>query len=197
MKPYFQIIYLNGPSSAGKSTLAQALQETFDPPFLHIGIDRVIGMMPSKLNNWEGGPAPEGFSWKKSMDKTGHPIHEIQCGPFAKKISQTLVEMVLTLADMGHFVIIDDVSFGSVGVNLWRKALKNYKVLWIGITAPLPLLEEREQARGNRIQGSARAQYFTVHPGVEYDLEFDTSEEPLETIVQTIKATVLQNPQKQ
>ncbi len=52
-----QIIYINGPSSSGKTTLAKALQQEFDQPFLHIGIDRVIGMMPEKLNNWEGGPS--------------------------------------------------------------------------------------------------------------------------------------------
>lgn len=66
-----QIIYINGPSSSGKTTLAKALQHEFDQPFLHIGIDRVIGMMPEKLNNWEGGPAPLGFSWKESVDETG------------------------------------------------------------------------------------------------------------------------------
>ena len=27
----YQIIYLNGPSSVGKTTLAKALQEAFDP----------------------------------------------------------------------------------------------------------------------------------------------------------------------
>lgn len=53
----FQIIYINGPSSAGKTTLAHAVQEEMEQPFLHIGIDRVIGMMPEKLNNWEGGHA--------------------------------------------------------------------------------------------------------------------------------------------
>jgi chloramphenicol 3-O-phosphotransferase len=53
MKKSLQIIYLNGPSSSDKTTLAKALQKEFDLPFLHIGIDRVIGMMPEKLNNWK------------------------------------------------------------------------------------------------------------------------------------------------
>ncbi len=55
-------------------------------------------MMPDKLNNWKGGPAPLGFSWKNSIDETGHPMHEIQMGPFAKKMSDTLKEIVQTLA---------------------------------------------------------------------------------------------------
>lgn len=43
-----QIIYLNGPSSSGKTTLAKALQHAFDDPFLHVGIDKIIGWMPEK-----------------------------------------------------------------------------------------------------------------------------------------------------
>ncbi len=196
MKPCIQVIYINGPSSSGKSTLTKALQQEFDVPFLHIGIDKVIGMMPDKLNNWEGGEASEGFSWTKSVDETGQSVYEIQMGPFAKKISQTLKEIVLTLVKMDHFVIIDDVAFGSPDVDAWRETLKDYKVLWIGVSVPLPLLEEREKARGDRMPGSARAQYFKVHQGAKYDLEFDTSKEPLEKMVKAVKEKVFQRATK-
>ena len=182
-----QIIYINGPSSSGKTTLAKALQQEFDQPFLHIGIDRVIGMMPEKLNNWEGGPAPLGFSWKESFDEAGHPMHEIQTGPFARKMLQTLMEIVLTMARSGHYVIIDDVSFGKSQVDLWKKVLKDYRVLWVGITAPLTFLEARERERSNRIDGSARAQYSQVHKDIVYDLKFDSSKDSLKTMIERIK----------
>lgn len=191
MKNSYQIIYISGPSSSGKTTLARALQEEFDQPFLHIGIDKVIEMMPNKLNNWEGGSAPFGFSWKESVDETGHIIHQIQLGPFAEKISQTLKEMVLTLAKMGHYIIIDDVAFGSLDVDPWREVLQDFKVLWIGIHTPLELLEEREKLRGDRKIGSARAQHTKVHQGVVYDLEFDSGQQSLQEIVQTIKDIVI------
>lgn len=187
MNKKYQIIYINGPSSSGKTTLARLLQQELDPPFLHIGIDRVIGMMPEKLNNWEGAPAPLGFSWKSSFDDTGHPMHEIQLGPFAKKMSDTLKEIVLTLAKSDHYVIIDDVAFGKQDVDKWRAALKDYNVLWVGIHTPLPLLEQREKQRGDRMIGSARAQYIQVHKDVVYDLEFDTSKDSSEKIVHNIK----------
>lgn len=183
----YQIIYLNGPSSSGKTTLAHLLQQELDPPFLHIGIDCVIGMMPDKLNCWEGGPAPLGFSWKNSTDETGHPVHEIQLGPFAKKMSDTLKEIVQTLARLNHYIVIDDVAFGKLDVDKWRSALKNYSVLWIGINTLLPVLEEREKQRGNRMIGSARAQFYQVHKGVNYDLEFDTSKDSSEKIIHDIK----------
>lgn len=187
MKINYQIIYLNGPSSSGKTTLAFHLQETLEPPFLHIGIDRMIGMMPEKINNWTGGHAPLGFSWKNSYDEAGHPIYEIQLGSFAKKISDTLKEIVLTMVRLGHYIIIDDVAFGKQDVEKWKEALKDYNVLWIGIHSPLPLLEQREKDRGDRMIGSARAQYYQVHKDVKYDLEFDISQDSTEKIIQVIK----------
>ncbi len=194
MRSSIQIIYLNGPSSSGKTTLAKALQAKLEPPFLHIGLDRVIGMMPEKLNNWEGGIATEGFSWLETVDETGHLIHEIQMGPFAKTICQTLKEIVLTLARMGHYIIIDDVAFGSAEMNVWKETLKEYNVLWVGIKTPLAILEEREKTRGNRMIGSARAQHFKVHTEVLYDLECDTSKEPLEVIVKAIMKKMCKTP---
>lgn len=187
MHSIYQIIFINGPSSVGKTTLAHAMQEEFDDFFLHIGIDRMIGMMPDKVNNWIGGPAPLGFSWKKSIDLTGYPMHEIQMGPFAKMISQTLKEIVVTMAKAGHFIIIDEVAFGKTDIDEWRQKLKDYCVLWIGIQAELSTIESREKERGDRILGSARAQYFKVHQHVMYDLEFDTSQHSIPFILSTIK----------
>ncbi|MCB0092442.1 MAG: hypothetical protein KDE54_31355, partial [Caldilineaceae bacterium] len=40
------VIYLNGPSSAGKTSLARALQSLLPGYYLHIGIDMLIEMMP-------------------------------------------------------------------------------------------------------------------------------------------------------
>lgn len=194
--PQFQLIYINGPSSVGKTTLAKALQEAFCDPFLHIGIDKVIGMMPAKFNDWEGGHAPEGFSWKQGIDDKGNIIQEIQSGPFAQKMILTLKEIVRTLAQLGHYVIIDDVALSRNEVDEWSRVLQPYKVLWIGITAPIELLEERERMRANRINGSSRAQAAHVHQGVAYDFEFDTSKEPLETIVECIKAEIYPNIRK-
>ena len=170
----YQIIYLNGPSSSGKSKLVKALQNEIEEPFLHIGIDKVIGMMPNKLNNWEGGEAPLGFSWKEAKDDDGSIMQELQAGPFAKKITDTYREIVLILAKEGHNIIIDDVAFGKAEVDIWRKLLKDFKVLFVGVHAPLNVIEGREKKRGDRIVGSARAQIKKVHVGVKYDLEIDT-----------------------
>jgi chloramphenicol 3-O phosphotransferase len=183
-----QIIYLNGPSSSGKTTLAKALQHTFEEPFLHVGIDKIIGWMPEKVNNWTGGEAPIGYSWKKSVDASGHPIQELQAGPYAKKIDKTFQEVVLALAKMGHRIVIDDVSFRKQQLDEWKKTLKDFQVLWVGVHAPLPILEQREKDRGNRILGSARGQFHKVHIDAAYDLEIDTHQSSTSENVEKIKS---------
>lgn len=169
-----QIIYLNGPSSSGKTTLAKALQHSFETLFLLVGIDKIIGWMPEKVNDWTGGEAPLGYSWRKDKDAAGNLIHELQSGPYAKEIAKTFQEIVLLLAQKGHPIIIDDVSFGKQQIDEWKKLLKDFHVLWVGVNAPLDVLEKREKERGNRMIGSARAQFHKVHVDVTYDLEIDT-----------------------
>lgn len=169
-----QIIYLNGPSSSGKTTLAKALQHAFEEPFLHVSIDKIIGWMPEKVNDWTGGEALLGYSWKKGEDASGNPIQELQAGPYAQKIGRTFQEVVLALAKMGHHIVIDDVSFGKLELDEWKKTLKDFRVLWVGVNAPLSVLEQREKERGNRILGSARGQFHKVHVDASYDLEINT-----------------------
>lgn len=181
-----QIIYLNGPSSSGKTTFAKAIQEALETPFLHIGIDKIIGWMPEKINNWTGGSAPLGYSWHKRIDETGHVMQELMVGPYAKKITKTFQQIVVLLAKEGYSLIIDDVSFGKNEVNGWREILKDFSVLWVGVVAPLPVLEERENERSNRILGSARAQFYTVHNDVTYDITINTHDTSLTTNLQKI-----------
>lgn len=189
-----QIIYLNGPSSSGKTTLAKALQHAFEEPFLHVGIDKIIGWMPEKVNDWTGGEAPIGYSWKKSEDASGNPIQELQAGPYAQKIGKTFQEVVLALAKMGHRIVIDDVSFGKQQLDEWKKTLKDFRVLWVGINAPLLVLEQREKERSNRILGSARGQFHKVHVDAAYDLEIDTHQASISENVEKIQSLALCPP---
>ena len=189
-----QIIYLNGPSSSGKTTLAKALQHAFEEPFLHVGIDKIIGWMPEKVNDWTGGEAPIGYSWKKSEDVSGSPIQELQTGPYAQKIGKTFQEVVLALAKMGHHIVIDDVSFGKKQLDQWKRILKDFRVLWVGVNAPLPVLEQREKERGNRIQGSARGQFHKVHVDATYDLEINTHQASISENAEKIKSLALCSP---
>jgi len=46
-----KIIFLNGTSSSGKSTLIKGLQAALDEPFLELGLDKFIWMLPKRYLN--------------------------------------------------------------------------------------------------------------------------------------------------
>lgn len=190
-----QIIYLNGTSSVGKSTLAKALQQELAEPYLLTGIDNVIEMMPEKVNNWVGGSAELGFCWKKGCDAKGNPLQLLQVGPFGARMSQALREIAKGLADGGFCLIIDDVACDKEAFTKWKKALSGHTVLWVGLTAPLEVIEQREKARGDRQIGQARAIYNEVHTGFSYDFYLDSSQLTVNEMVQKIKRAC-HTPQK-
>jgi len=49
------MIFLNGCTSAGKTSTARALQAALDPPFLRHGIDDAFAMLPLHLHNHADG----------------------------------------------------------------------------------------------------------------------------------------------
>jgi chloramphenicol 3-O phosphotransferase len=58
-----RIIFLNGASSSGKSTLAKVMQEALPEPFLHVSSDHLVasGMLPARRD-------PDGpFAWQSQM----------------------------------------------------------------------------------------------------------------------------------
>lgn len=183
----YQIIYLNGPSSVGKTPLARALQQNLPIPFLVFGLDQMIYMMPPSMNSWDIDKDVPGFSWQKVIDDTGEIMYKNRIGPFAHRLLDTLKQIVVLLAGQGYSIIIDDVSVGSIEVGQWRRALASYKVVWVGLTAPLEILEDREKVRPDRRQGSARWQAEHVHEGVVYDLMLDTVAHSLEQNVKSVK----------
>jgi len=56
------------------------------------------------------------------------------------------------------------------------KELKGLRVYFVGIKIPLDVLEEREKERGTSPVGHARSHYDSVHTGMTYDIELNTSQ---------------------
>jgi chloramphenicol 3-O phosphotransferase len=181
-----QIIYLNGPSSAGKTTLGRALQRALPEPFLLLCMDMLVDAMPPQLNDWTGQKKTDGYSYESVLTASGEPMFQLGIGPFAQKLQPAFQQIIIILAAQGFNLIIDDVAFGKTQVGLYREALKEYQVLWVGIKVSLEVLEAREKARGDRLIGSARDQAEKVHQDVVYDLELDTSSLTVEEAAQQV-----------
>ena len=80
--PKGNIIFLNGTSSSGKTTLALALQEVLPEPYLHIALDQFRDGMPAKyrgLNSPEGTPGALGLNVVPVVNGAG-PHTDIQFG---------------------------------------------------------------------------------------------------------------------
>lgn len=185
-----QVIYIGGPSSSGKSLLSKELQLSLTAPFLHLSLDKVIGMMPAKLNDWEGGHALEGFSWRESKDREGHLLQELEMGPFAHQVCDLFIEMVVFVVGRRFSVIVDDVPLSRADLDRWKEALQGVPTLYVGLAAPIEVLESRERAREGRIVGSARAQAYACAIDFGYDLTFDTSCLSLAEQVKQISACI-------
>ncbi|HEY3340539.1 MAG TPA: hypothetical protein VGK81_00920, partial [Anaerolineae bacterium] len=82
----YQIIYLNGASSAGKTTLGRALQRALPAPFLLLGMDMLVDAMPPQLNDWTGLKKTDGYSYASVPTASGVPMFELCIGPFAQRL---------------------------------------------------------------------------------------------------------------
>lgn len=163
-----RIVLLNGVGSVGKSSVAKALQKIAEAPFLHMAMDSFIDMMPPALFE-----APDGMVFVPGQHD-GKPSIEIKVGPAAERAFRGMRFAMAAMAREGNNLIIDDVLIGSDAAE-YAEALAGLDVRWVGLFAPLEVLEERERQRGDRDIGLARWLFDRVHAGIRYDLELDTT----------------------
>lgn len=168
------IIFLNGCSSSGKSTIAKAIQHLSEKPWLLLGIDTFFHMMPSKHVGF-GEKANEGYHFIPGQDEEG-PIMHIQTGPFGNAVAQSIPKVVQALANDGHNLIVDEVLFTDKELENYARALVANAVYFIGVMCDLKTMQEREILRGDRALGLARGQINHVHKlSCSYDLTVDTT----------------------
>jgi chloramphenicol 3-O phosphotransferase len=175
-----RIVLLNGVGSAGKSSLARALQAVTAEPFLHLQMDAFFEMMPLALQDH-----PDGFAFK-AEEVDGKPQIVITSGPVGQRCMNGMRHAIVAMAGQGNNLIVDDVMMGGDRA-AYDDLLAGIAVHWVGVFAPLDILEAREKQRGDRLIGLARWQYDRVHLGQRYDLEIDTSQASPEACARVIK----------
>ena len=164
-----RIIILNGVGSVGKSSIAKALQTITTEPFLHIAMDAFIEMLPEGMIGH-----PDGVIFETAQDQ-GKPTVAIKTGAVMQRTMRGMRRAIAAMAHEGNDLIVDDVMLGSGAAQQYRDLLAQHEVHFVGLFAPLDVLEARERERGDRQVGLARWQYHRVHSGMTYDLELDTS----------------------
>jgi chloramphenicol 3-O phosphotransferase len=157
-----RVLALNGTTSAGKTTLARALQERLPDVWFVWGVDTFLSTTSVKLYQSDGIVLAEDGS--------------ITLGPEFDRLYAAFREAVRAFVLGGANVILDEVLLGGgSGQQTWVDALAGLDVSWVCVDCDLDVSEAREVARGDRVVGQARWQAARVHEGVHYDAVIDTS----------------------
>ncbi|MCK2240886.1 MULTISPECIES: chloramphenicol phosphotransferase CPT [unclassified Crossiella] len=157
-----QVIVLNGGSSSGKSGIGRCLQAVLPEPWLLVGVDTFIELLPGSLRGASGGV---------EFGADGRVV----VGAEFRALEEAWAVGIAAMVRAGARVIIDEVLLGGGdGQRRWGAVLAGLEVLWVGVRCSAEVAAGREMARGDRIAGMAAAQAELVHRGVGYDLEVDT-----------------------
>ncbi|MFB9990508.1 chloramphenicol phosphotransferase CPT [Deinococcus oregonensis] len=158
-----QIIVLNGGSSSGKSEIARCLQTLLPEPWLTLGVDTFIDVLPASLRNSAAGI---------EFGSDG----QVTTGAEFRQLDVAWSHGIGAMARAGARVIVDEVFLGgATSQGRWRSALQGLEVLWVGVHCEPEVAQGREAARGDRVPGMAQLQAKIVHQGVIYDLEVNTT----------------------
>ncbi len=150
-----KIILLNGASSAGKSSLAQALQRRLREPFWHWSIDHLLaaGVLPrERIASGE-------FPWADLRPAFFEGFHR----------------SLPALAAAGNNLIVEHIVETQDWMRRLVELLAPFDVFFVGVRCPLAELERRERERGDRRLGSAREDDATTHAFCDYDHEVETT----------------------
>ena len=154
-----RIIMLNGTSSAGKTTLVQALRPKLEPGFCYYASDQL---------------ADAGF----------RPIHTEARRAGRERFFEGFHRTIPALAGAGLDLLIEHIIEEQQWADDLAGLLKGLDVFWVGVHASVEAITAREKQRGNRTIGEA-LYHLRTHEFCRYDLEVDTIR-PLEEVATEI-----------
>jgi chloramphenicol 3-O phosphotransferase len=161
-----RIIFLNGTSSAGKSTLAMALRQKLQHPFCYYASDQL---------------ADAGFrAIYKQVQNVGAPSERA-------RFFDGFHRSIAAFAAAGNDLIVEHIVEEQVWAQDIHRLLQSFDVFWIGVHAPLQELERREQQRDDRSLGEAR-HHLKTHQYCKYDFEINSTLPLGEAVEQIINA---------
>lgn len=175
-----RIVFLNGIGSAGKSSIAKALQKITAEPFLHIQMDAFLDMLPVAYQDH-----PDTFTYENHQED-GKPLVVISAGPLGERLMRGMRHAIAAMATQGNDLIVDEVMDVATWVE-YAALVSSFEVFLVGVMAPLEVLEARERERADRLLGLARGQFHRIHKGMKYDLEIDTADATPMECAQLIK----------
>ncbi|MCE0722993.1 MULTISPECIES: phosphotransferase-like protein [Legionella] len=150
------IIIVCGTSSSGKSTLCQELQNRLDNGWLNFSTDGYLSMLGDKF----GGLHPDNPQVGVPNDicyAQQYPdgTYEIIPGALCSKLYLTIPNVLKLIAEQGFNIIVDSFITTMDEFNSYKETLEKYGVLFVYLYASEAVISQREEARGDRLKGSA------------------------------------------
>jgi len=186
-----QIIILNGTPRSGKSSIAAAIQTTFEGVWMNLGVDRFKPMTPERyqpgIGLRPGGERPD-------------------LEPLVVVLYRVMYEAIAAHSRLGLNVVVDIGHHDAYSVPLGilpdcARRLSGLSVLFVGVRCPIEVVMERRRATwgadyadDGSVPTPVRLWQQAVHvPGI-YDLEVDTSELSPEDCADVIRQRLEQGP---
>ncbi len=166
---------LNGGSSAGKTSLAQAFQErraAAGDCWLRIAIDDFNVLLPHQwfaAGEHEGPFAEDGIRFVETADG-----RHVRTGALGCRLFATYRRTAALWARQGFNVLVDEVCLDEAAARDWDEALAGLPATWVAVRCDPTVAEARERGRGDRLAGLARGMRHAVDHR-QHDLELDTS----------------------
>jgi len=169
-----QIVILNGAPRSGKSTIVAAIQETFDGPWMNLGVDVFVREVTPRRYRPGLGLRP---------GEEGHALAALVPAFYA-----AMYESIAAHSRAGLNVVVDVGHYDAKILADSARRLAGLPVLFVGVRCPIEVIMDRRNAGqvgregqyATGLQGEPtpapvlRWQRDVHHPGI-YDLEVDTS----------------------
>lgn len=167
------VILLNGSSSAGKTTLAHAIQDVSPTPVQYVALDQFRDGMSARyrgMNSLDNEPGTRGLNVVPVGGKT-----HIRFGDIGRLTLRGMRRAAAAFAATGIDVVIDDLLVEPDFLRDYLEVFEGFDVTFVGVRCDLDTLEARERERPGRFPGTAEAHFEQVHDGCDYDIEVDTA----------------------
>jgi chloramphenicol 3-O phosphotransferase len=156
-----QIVVLNGAPRSGKSSIVAAVQESFDGPWMNLGVDVARATTPPRLQPGVG-------------LRPGEAAHS--AAPVVPLLYAALYESVAAHSRLGLDVVVDVGHYDLEILAACARRLAGLPVLFVGVQCPIEVIMERRGAPGERPPEPVLRWQRAVHEQWVYDLEVDTSQ---------------------
>ena len=197
ISPKGTIIFLNGSSSAGKTTLAMALQEQLKEPFQYVALDHFRDGMPAKyrgLNSPDGSTGQRGLNVVPVDSGDVPAFTSIQFGDEGKLMLRGMRRAMATMANEGVHLLIDDIILERGFLEDYLQAMLGIDLYFVGVHCPAEVISEREAVRPGRFPGTAVGHLHICHAHGDYDVEVDTSRQSPEECARDVIKRVNAGP---